>query len=109
MVERRGESRVRIQLRVQLSGTDARCERFSESVVATNLSRSGALLTKVETELRCGDLIVVEYGNRRAHFRIVWVLEGGTQEGTRIAIHKLGNQDCPWEAVLPLEAEIAAE
>jgi hypothetical protein len=78
-------------------------------MLATNLSRSGALLTKGEAELRCGDLILVEYGSRRAHFRIVGVLDGGTEEGTRIAIYKLGNEECPWEAVLPLEAEIAAK
>lgn len=71
-------------------------------MLATNLSRSGALLMKVEAALRCGDRITVEYGSH-THFRIVWVLDNGGREGAQVAIHKLANQQCPWEAVLPLE------
>lgn len=103
MIERRSEPRIRIAVRVKVSGADARCGAFSETVLATNLSRSGALLTKVEAELRCGDRITVEYGSRTAHFRIVWVLGNGAREGPQVAIHKVANQECPWEAVLPLE------
>ena len=106
MIERRAEERVRVEVCVRLVGTDACCERFSESVLATNLSRSGALLTRVKAQLRCGDLINVEYGSRKAQFRIVWVLDGSSREGIRVAIHKLENQDCPWEAVLPLEEAV---
>ena len=106
MIERRAEERVRVEVCVRLSGTDAHCERLSESVLATNLSHSGALLTRVKAQLRCGDLINVEYGSRTAQFRIVWVLDGSAREGTRVAIHKLGNQDCPWGAVLPVEQAV---
>jgi hypothetical protein len=101
MVERRREPRVRVALRVQVSGVDTNCEGFSESVVATNLSQSGALLTKLGVELRCGNLIAVEYAGRQAHYRIVWVLDSGTQDGMQVAIHKWGDGPCPWEEVLP--------
>ena len=107
MIERRSQPRVRIALRVNVSGLDAGCEGFSESVLATNLSQSGALLTRVQAELRCGDLVVIEYGKRQAHFRIVWVLDGAIGEGRQAAIHKLAGQDCPWEAVLPLQHAVA--
>jgi hypothetical protein len=106
MIERRAEERVRVEVCVRLVGKDAHCESFSESVLATNLSRSGALLTRVKAQLRCGDLITVEYGSHTAQFRIVWVLDGSAREGIRVAIHKLENQDCPWEAVLPLEEAV---
>jgi len=100
MIERRSEPRVRIAVRVTVSGTDTRCEEFSESVVATNLSRGGALLSRVAAELRCGDLIAVRYGVCLARFRIVWVLDMGN-EGSEVAIHRLRGQPCPWEGVLP--------
>ena len=58
MSDRRSEERVRIELRVKVSGVDARCENFSEHALATNISRSGALLSKITTQLRCGDLLI---------------------------------------------------
>lgn len=104
-MERRSQPRVRIALRVNVSGLDASCEGFSENVLATNLSQSGALLTKIKAELRCGDLVLVEYGKHQAQFRIVWVMNDsqGKEDGMQAAIHKLAGQDCPWEAVLPLQ------
>jgi hypothetical protein len=104
MIDRRAEERVRIELRVKVSGVDVRCESFCEHALATNISRTGALLSHVTTELRCGDLLAIEYGSRRAHYRIVWVLNTGA-EGMRVAVHRVGNRPCPWEELLPaLEA-----
>ncbi len=107
MQERRKEARVRAELRVEVSGSDARCAGFREMVTATNLSRNGALLGNVHAELRCGDLLAIEFGGRHAYFRIVWVLENRDLDGMQVAIHKLSSQLCPWEAILPLEPELA--
>ncbi len=103
MEERRKEPRVRIELWVEVSGHDARCESFHEQVLATSLSRSGALLTHVHAELRCGDLIGVVHAGCHAYFRVVWVLASGEMEGMQVAIHRLTSQACPWEKVLPAE------
>ena len=107
MEERRKEARVRAELRVEISGCDARCTGFREMVCATNLSRSGALLTNVHADLRCGDLLAIEFGGRHAYFRIVWVLENQELDGMQVAIHKLSSQLCPWEAILPPEPALA--
>ena len=88
MIDRWAEERVRIELRAKVTGVDARCDRFCEHALATNISRSGALLSQMTTELRCGDLLAIEYGSRRAHYRIVWVPDTGS-EGTRVAVHRL--------------------
>ena len=103
MAERRAEARVRAQLRVEVSGSDAHCNRFHETVLASSLSQSGALLTNVQAELRCGHLLAVEYGGQHAFYRIVWVLGGAEGEGTEVAIQRLAGQICPWESVLPPE------
>lgn len=102
MDDRRQEQRLRVELRVKVSGVDARCENFSEHALATNISRSGALLSKITTQLRCGDLLIIEYGGRRAYYRIVWVFELGAHGGTRVAVHKIGERACPWEELLPV-------
>jgi hypothetical protein len=72
MIDRRQEKRARIELKVKVSSVDARCASFSERAIATNISRSDALLSQITTDLRCGDLLVIEFGSRRAHYRIVW-------------------------------------
>jgi hypothetical protein len=102
MIDRRQEERVRIELKVKVSGVDARCEGFSEHAIATNISRSGALLSRITTDLRCGDLLVIEYGSRRAHYRIFWVLDSGTGVGSRVAVHRVGHRPCSWEELLPV-------
>jgi hypothetical protein len=103
MIERRKQSRVRVEVRVEVSGMDAASEAFSQSAMATNLSRSGALLRGVAAVLRCGDLLTVKYGERQAEFRIVWVLDRGADDGFEVAVHRLADSPCPWEAVLGLE------
>ena len=106
MIDRRQEERARIELKVKVSVVDARCESFSERAIATNISRSGALLSQITTDLRCGDLLVIEYGSRRAHYRIVWVLDSGTGVGSRVAVHRVGHRPCPWEELLPVTEAI---
>jgi hypothetical protein len=108
MEERRREPRVRAEVWVEVSGSDARCENYRERVLATSLSRGGALLTQVHAELRCGDLIGVEFGGRHAYFRIVWVLSSGESQGMQVAIHKLTSQACPWEKMLPAEPALVS-
>jgi hypothetical protein len=108
MEERRKEPRVRAEVWVEVSGKDARCDSYRERVLAMSLSRSGALLTNVHAELRCGDLIGVEHEDCHAYFRIVWVLSSGEMDGMKVAIHKLTSQACPWEKMLPAEPALAS-
>lgn len=98
MIERRKEPRTRLSLPVTVSGRDADGEPFTTHVEATSLSRSGALLRGIEAELRCGDLLTVEYEGRKADFRIVWVLNLGDRRSAKVAVHKPSYMPCPWES-----------
>ena len=100
-MERRSEPRVRVAARVLISGTDAQQDEYSEKVLAINLSRHGALLWGVNSELRSGDVLTLNYGQRSAQFRIVWVLEEARGARTQVALLLLQNEDCPWEEALP--------
>jgi hypothetical protein len=100
MADRRREQRLHAELRVKGSGVDACCTTFSEYAIATNISGGGALLLQIRTELRCGDMLIVEYGHHRAHFRIVWILDTGIEGGSRVAIYRVGTHPCPWEELL---------
>jgi hypothetical protein len=108
MIERRKESRFRLSLPVQVSGIDDNGEPFAIEVMASGLSPSGALLTGLEVELRCGDLLVLDYEGHRAHFRIVWFLNLGPRLGAQVAIHKSNRELCPWADLLPAEPALAS-
>jgi hypothetical protein len=107
MIERRKEARFRPSVPVKVSGVDDAGEPFAIEVMATSLSRSGALLTGLEVELRCGDMMVLDYEGRRAHFRIVWFLNLGPRLGAEVAIHKSNREPCPWADLLPAELALA--
>jgi PAS domain S-box-containing protein len=100
MIERRSESRIRVQLSVQIFGVDGNGTRFVRDVTASNISRSGALLTNVNLKLRCGDYLAIQYNEHRANFRVVWLCNSGETGHLKIAVHKVENQPCPWQEVL---------
>jgi hypothetical protein len=106
-MERRKEPRTRLTLPVTVSGRNADGEPFTTIVNATSLSRSGALLRGVEAELRCGDVLTLEYEGHTADFRIVWVLNLGDRRSAKVAVHKPGHTPCPWEGALPAAPALA--
>src|SRR5437764_10709870 len=98
--ERRHEPRLPSELAVRIWGCDDRGVRFVQEAIARNLSRSGALLTGIQQNLRCGDLIGLQYENREAHFRIIWVRDSRTSLKIQAAVQRVGPYECPWKAVL---------
>ena len=96
MIERRQESRARSDIAVRISGRDASGKPFAQSVVASSISSGGALLSGMEQQVRPGDLVLVEYEERRARFRIVWVRESESERKTQAAVQRLENEQCPW-------------
>ena len=108
MIERRKDSRFRLSVPVKISGIDDSGEPFAIDTMASSLSRSGALLSGLEVELRCGDMLELDYEGHRAHFRIVWFLNLGPRRGAEVAIHKSNREPCPWADLLPAEPALAS-
>jgi hypothetical protein len=50
---------------------------FSQHVRARNISSSGALFSGLEHELKVGDVIGVQYGDRKSRCKVIWVMDGG--------------------------------
>jgi hypothetical protein len=96
MVEHRQEQRARRDLAVQVSGRDAKGDAFSQSVNANNISTGGALLSGLSWEVRCGDLVWVEYQGRKARYRIVWVRDSDSGLKSQAAVQRLEKEECPW-------------
>lgn len=103
-VDRRREPRVESNLPVLIWGIDAQGLPFTQSALARNISGHGALLSGIEQLLRCGDLIVVQYGKKRARFRVVWTRDSANGEKVRAAVQRLEAEKCPWEDELQLDS-----
>jgi hypothetical protein len=99
MSDRRQEPRVPTDLEVQITALSEDGSPFSDCVIATNISVGGALLSRLNHKLRCGDLVRVRHGNHQARFRVVWIANSAHGPFTA-AIHKLKDDPCPWAEAL---------
>jgi len=96
----RREPRLETNLAVTLWGIGAEGMPFSQEVVARNLSGQGALLSGVDQEVRCGDFVLIQYREKRARFRVVWVRKSDNGDKNRVAVQRLRSEECPWPDVL---------
>jgi hypothetical protein len=95
--EQREERRAQRNLAVEVSGRDSNGAPFTQSVTATNTSQNGALLSGLSRKIRSGDLLLVEYQQRRARFKVVWVRDSQSPRlKTQAAVHRVEKEECPW-------------
>lgn len=99
-MERRREPRLVEDLPIRIWAVDEHGGWFTQFAVAHNISRNGALLMGLEQELRCGDLILVQYCSVKARYRIVWLRDSGGPYRIQAAVQRLEEEKCPWEEVL---------
>lgn len=100
MIDRRREARKEVNLTLTVWGVDTRGERFLQDARASDISRSGALLSGLEAELRSGDVIGILYQGRKARYRVVWVRYGDASRKIQAAIQRLDPDACPWRHLL---------
>lgn len=72
----RKEERVRIELPIYLRRSSSGQE--VQLAHTADISNSGVRLTDLEEPLEVGEVLGVEYGNRRAPFRVIWTGERNT-------------------------------
>jgi hypothetical protein len=85
-----------VDLAVQISGHDVNGMPFTQNVTASNISGSGALLSGLSRTIRPGDLLWIEYHQRKARFRVVWARDSQSNFKTQAAVHRLAKEECPW-------------
>jgi len=101
MMERRGEQRIPVSLKVRIWGIDKVGERFEQEAVARNISGGGALLSGINQALRPRDLLVVQYRANKASFRVVWTRPSGDDRRIIAAVQRREADECPWGELLP--------
>ena len=106
-MDRRKQSRVFVDLPVQIWGMDTHCRPFMQPASLRTISRGGATLQCVDAQLRPGDVVDVLYEGTRAQFRIVWCGKAGTEMAGEVGIESLSAGAMLWD-VDPLRCAAAA-
>src|SRR5579863_6231127 len=99
-IERRREPRAEIELNLIVWGVDTRGERFAQEARARDISLTGALLSGLTAEPRCGDVVGILYRKCKARYRVIWIRYDVVSKETLVAVHRLQADTCPWVEVL---------
>ena len=103
MAENQPEPRQTADLPVRVWGMSAEGRPFSQNARAQNISADGALLTGVENELKVGDVIGIQCGEKKARCTVVWVMNTGPIKKNQVGLQLVADQECPWKSHLQLE------
>jgi hypothetical protein len=95
-MQHRQEARTNGSLVVTINGRDKDGRFFKEQVVASRISKSGALLSGLSRHVRLGDVISVAYGGKKSRFKVVWLRDSESHNLIQAAIHLLKAETCPW-------------
>jgi len=98
-MDKRPETRVATVILVRVWGMDADGRPFFQNANATNLSSEGAMLSGISHQLKTGDVIGVQHGDKKARFKVVWVIDGGVARQIEAGVQILANQQSPWQAL----------
>ena len=105
-MEIRPEPRVPVFLPVRVFGMSADGRPFFQAAHVENISSDGALLTGVEHALAPGEVVGVQYLDKKARFSVVWHMDSGQIKKAQVGIKLVEGQTCPWLSELERPAEV---
>ncbi len=106
-MDRRRQSRVFVDLPVQIWGMDAHSRPFTQPASLRSISGRGATLQCVDAQLKPGDVVDVLYLGTKAQFRIVWCGKPGTEMAGEVGVENLSADARFWD-IDPLRCATAA-
>jgi len=106
-MDRRRQSRVFVDLPVQIWGMDVHSRPFTQPASLRSISGRGATLQCVDAQLKPGDVVDVMYLGTKAQFRIVWIGRPGTELAGEVGVENLSVDTTLWD-VDPLRCAAAA-
>lgn len=104
----RPEPRIPADLPVRVWGMSSNGRAFSQSARAQNISSEGALLSAIDYDLTVGDVIGVQYKEKKARFKVIWVINAGSEQKVQAGVQVLSDQEAPWKYELPVAGKDAA-
>jgi hypothetical protein len=95
-MEKRPESRVTADIPVRVWGMDAEGKPFFQSGLAGSLSSAGAQLTHLHHCLKAGEIIGIQYGEKKARFKVIWATPSVAPRKNKAGVLILPDQEAPW-------------
>lgn len=95
--------RATLDLRLRVWGMGADNQPFHQNANAQNVSVTGACICGLEHELKVGDVIGVQYENKKARCKVIWVMEAGGLKKVQVGVQLVVDQECPWISQLPAD------
>lgn len=84
-----------IVLPVKVFGMDANHRPFCQYATARELTAEGAVVEGLENHLRSGEIVGLQYKEKKAPARVVWTCNLKAQS-IRVGIQFLDALECPW-------------
>jgi hypothetical protein len=106
MTQAQRETRVPLDLELRVWGMGADGRVFSQAARTRNVSMGGALLSGIEHDLKIGDIIGVQRGEKKARCKVVWTNNTESIQKIQVGVQLLRKHECLWTGELP-EAEDA--
>ena len=91
------EPRLHVELPIRVFGMGADGRPFLNHAQARNISQHGAKISGLETQLKPGDVVAVQVGDKKARCKVVWVVEAGQAQRIEVGVNLIEGQPCPWE------------
>ena len=98
-MEKRPESRVTADIPVRVWGMDAHGKPFFQSGLAGSLSSEGAQLTHLHHCLKAGDIVGIQYGEKKARFKVIWANPSVIPRKNKAGVLILPDQIAPWTEI----------
>ncbi len=98
-MEKRPESRVTADIPVRVWGMDADGKPFFQSGLAGSLSSEGAQLTHLHHCLKAGDTVGIQYGEKKARFKVIWANPSVIPRKNKAGVLILPDQIAPWTEI----------
>src|SRR5580698_5351832 len=96
-MDRRRQSRVFVELPVQICGMDANSRPFTQPASLRTISGRGATLQGVSTQLKPGDVIDLQYQGTKAQFRVVWLGKPGSEMQGTVGVENMSSDGHLWD------------
>lgn len=100
MVLSQPEPRIPVDLDMRVWGMGADGHAFSQHARAHNISAGGAMLCSLDRDLKIGDTIGVQSGDKKARCKVVWTTNTRSSEKIKAGVQLLNKPECPWIALL---------
>src|SRR5215472_10967665 len=95
--------RATLDLKVKVWGMGANNQPFFQNAMAQNISATGACIGGIESELKVGDVIGVQYEGKKARCKVIWVVDAGALKKMQAGVQLVVDQECPWASALPAD------